>query len=197
MPKSSKSGGVTFSTNLSAVGNNTGIEVPPEVIQELGAGSRPAVSVYVNGYVYRNTVAVMGGKHLVSVSAAIRKETGLKGGDPITVTLTVETTPPTLPLRSRRVPALGPSSRNFRTVCSDITSTTSPRPRPTRPVNAESPSRSRCSTKASSADRSRHTWVCVSPPMEQGRPYGEAMSLPERLHCVRPGPGRTGSRLRF
>jgi hypothetical protein len=115
MPKSSKSGGVTFSTNLSAVGNNTGIEVPPEVIQELGAGSRPAVSVDVNGYVYRNTVAVMGGKHLVSVSAAIRKETGLKGGDPITVTLTVETTPRTVDVPADFAAALeaSPGTRAF------------------------------------------------------------------------------------
>lgn len=93
MPKVSKSGGVTFSTTLAASGNNTGIEVPPDVIQALGGGNRPAVSVDVNGYVYRNTVAVMGGKHLIGVSAAIRKETGLRAGDPITVTLTVETAP--------------------------------------------------------------------------------------------------------
>ena len=93
VPKKAKAGGVTFSTKLSGFGNNTGIEVPPEVIQELGGGSRPAVSVDVNGYVYRNTVAVMGGKHLIGVSAAIRKETGLQADDPITVTLTVENTP--------------------------------------------------------------------------------------------------------
>jgi uncharacterized protein YdeI (YjbR/CyaY-like superfamily) len=31
----------------------------------------------------------MGGSHLVSVSAAVRKETGLTGGDPIRVTLTL------------------------------------------------------------------------------------------------------------
>jgi hypothetical protein len=31
----------------------------------------------------------MGGEHLISVSAAVRKATGLKGGDPIRVELTV------------------------------------------------------------------------------------------------------------
>lgn len=80
---------VSFETTLSVFGNNTGIEVPPEVIDQLGSGKRPAVVVDVNGYEYRNTVAVMGGKHLISVSAAVRKETGLKGGDPITVALTM------------------------------------------------------------------------------------------------------------
>lgn len=85
--------GTRFTTTLSAFGNNTGIEVPPAVIQALAAGQRPPVSVDVNGFVYRSTVGLMGGKHLIPVSAAIRKETGLRAGDPITVTLTVETTP--------------------------------------------------------------------------------------------------------
>jgi hypothetical protein len=47
----------------------------------------------VNGYEYRTTVGVMGGKHMISISAAVRKETGLNGGDPIHVTLTVTPTP--------------------------------------------------------------------------------------------------------
>jgi hypothetical protein len=84
---------VTFRTTLSSFGNNTGIEVPPELIEELGSGKRPAVLVKVNGYEYRNTVGVMAGKYLVSVSAAVRKETGLAGGDPIEVTLTLASEP--------------------------------------------------------------------------------------------------------
>ena len=80
---------VTFKTTVAATGNNTGIVVPPAMIGRLGAGNRPAVVVDVNGYQYRNTVGVMGGKHMISISAAVRKETGLKGGDPITVTLQV------------------------------------------------------------------------------------------------------------
>ena len=47
----------------------------------------------LNGYEYRNTVGVMGGRHMVSISAAVRKATGLKGGDPISVKLTVADTP--------------------------------------------------------------------------------------------------------
>lgn len=84
---------VSFDTTVTAAGNNTGIVVPDNLIDELGAGRRPAVVVNVNGYEYRNTVAVMGGKHMISISAAVRKETGLKGGDPIHVTLTLADTP--------------------------------------------------------------------------------------------------------
>ncbi len=84
---------VTFDTTLTANGNNTGIVVPPELLDQLGAGKRPPVHVEVNGYRYRNTVGSMGGKHLISVSAAVRSATGLKGGDAIHVTLTVATEP--------------------------------------------------------------------------------------------------------
>jgi len=83
----------TFETTVTATGNNTGIVVPGEVIAQLAAGKRPAILVDVNGYEYRNTVGVMGGKHMISISAAVRKATGLAGGDPIRVTLTVADTP--------------------------------------------------------------------------------------------------------
>ena len=84
---------VTFETTLTASGNNTGIVVPDDVMERLGRGKRPPVLVTVNGYEYRNTVAVMGGRYLISLSAAVRAATGLKGGDPISVVLTVADTP--------------------------------------------------------------------------------------------------------
>jgi hypothetical protein len=88
MPKTS-----TFETTVEASGNKTGMVVPPEAIDALAAGKRPAVLVNVNGYEYRNTVAVMGGQYMIGISAAVREATGLKGGDPIRVTLTVADTP--------------------------------------------------------------------------------------------------------
>src|SRR3954453_6131273 len=84
---------VTFETNVAASGNNTGIVVPEDAIAALAAGKRPPVLVNVNGHEYRNTVAVMSGKYMISISAAIRKATGLKAADPITVTLTVADSP--------------------------------------------------------------------------------------------------------
>ena len=84
---------VEFDAAVTATGNNTGIVVPDEIIERLGAGRRPSVVVSVNGYEYRNTVGVMGGKHMISISSAVRKETGLKGGDPIHVIVTVADAP--------------------------------------------------------------------------------------------------------
>ncbi|MGO4597748.1 YdeI/OmpD-associated family protein [Terrabacter sp. 2RAF25] len=85
--------GVTFETTVRAFGNNTGITVPDEVIEQLGRGRRPPVLVTVNGYEYRSTVAVMGGQYLIGLSAAVRGATGLGGGDPISVNLKVTDTP--------------------------------------------------------------------------------------------------------
>lgn len=106
---------VSFMTTLSAFGNNTGIEVPSEMIDRLGAGRRPAVVVEINGFVYRNTVGVMDGKHLISVSAAIRQETGLSGGDPIRVTLSLADGPRSVvvPAEFEAALAANPVARRF------------------------------------------------------------------------------------
>jgi Bacteriocin-protection, YdeI or OmpD-Associated/Domain of unknown function (DUF1905) len=89
-----KPGSVSFDATVAATGNNTGIVVPEAVIEQLAAGRRPAVLVSLNGYEYRTTVGVMGGTPMISVSAAVRMATGLKGGDPAHVTLTVADGPP-------------------------------------------------------------------------------------------------------
>lgn len=86
----------TFSGHLLLDGNNTGIEVPPAIVEALGAGKRPAVVVTVNGYTYRSTIAVMGGRHLIAFSSDRRRETGLAGGDAIEVTLELDTAPRTV-----------------------------------------------------------------------------------------------------
>lgn len=83
---------VTFETTVAGSGGKTGVVVPEDVIGRLGGGRRPAVHVEVNGYAYRSTVAVMGGRYLLGVSAAVREATGLEAGDPVTVVLTLATT---------------------------------------------------------------------------------------------------------
>lgn len=84
---------VTFETQLAGEGGKTGIVVPPEAIEQLAAGKRPAVHVDLNGYGYRSTVAVMGGRFMIAVSAAVRAAAGVAAGDPISVALRVADTP--------------------------------------------------------------------------------------------------------
>jgi hypothetical protein len=82
-----------FKTTILQTGNNTGIEVPPEVVEGLGGGKKPAVAVTVSGYSYRSSIAVMGGKFLIPLSAERRAESGIKGGDAVEVELALDDKP--------------------------------------------------------------------------------------------------------
>ena len=86
-----------FRTTLLQAGKTaTGIEVPAEVVEALSASKRPAVRVTINGYTYRNTIAVMGGKYMVGVSAEHRAGAGVAGGDTIDVDIELDDTPRTV-----------------------------------------------------------------------------------------------------
>jgi hypothetical protein len=66
----------------------TGIEVPPKIIAALGSSKKPAVTVTIDGKLtYRSTVAVLGGKFMIPVSAERREAAGIKAGDAIVVDL--------------------------------------------------------------------------------------------------------------
>ncbi len=83
-----------FQTTLRRFGpNNTGIEVPDEVVAALGRGRRPKVVVTVNGYTYRSTVAPMGGQNLIPFAAEHRAASGIAGGDAIDVEIVVDDAP--------------------------------------------------------------------------------------------------------
>jgi hypothetical protein len=82
-----------FSTTILQSGNNTGIVVPPAVVDGLGGGKKPAVTVTIGSYSYRSSVAVMGGQFLIPLSAERRAESGIKGGDAVEVELTLDTEP--------------------------------------------------------------------------------------------------------
>ena len=83
-----------FRTTIVQSGKNTtGIQVPDEVVEALGSGKRPAVTVTVNGYSYRSTVASMGGVFMVSLSAEHRAGAGVGGGDEVEVDLELDSAP--------------------------------------------------------------------------------------------------------
>jgi hypothetical protein len=84
---------VKFNTTIFQEGNNTGIEVPGDVVEKLGAGKRPPVHVTLNGFTYRSTVAVMGGKYLIPLSAERRTAAKVKGGDKLDITLELDNEP--------------------------------------------------------------------------------------------------------
>jgi hypothetical protein len=71
----------------------TGIRVPDEIVESLGAGKRPAVNVTIKGYIYRSTVAPMGGVYMLPVSAEIRANAGVAAGDEVEVEVELDTAP--------------------------------------------------------------------------------------------------------
>ena len=83
-----------FRTTILAGGKTaTGIRVPPEVVAALGSSRKPAVSVTINGYTYRSTVATMDGEFMIGVSAANRAGAGVSAGDEVDVDLELDTAP--------------------------------------------------------------------------------------------------------
>jgi hypothetical protein len=97
----------SFVTILSGTESGpTGIVVPPDHLAALGSSKRPSVLVTVNGYAYPSTVGVMGGVAMIPFAAEHRKATGIMAGDPIEVTLTLETGPRLVELPMALVQAL-------------------------------------------------------------------------------------------
>jgi hypothetical protein len=83
-----------FRTTIQQSGKTaTGIQVPEQVIEALGSGRRPAVKVTINGYTYRSSVAVLGGRYMVGVSAEHRAGAVVAGGDEVDVDIELDTAP--------------------------------------------------------------------------------------------------------
>jgi len=92
-----KATSITFHTTILQTGKNTaGIQVPEEVIEQLGAGKQPLVRVTINKYTYRSAVAVMNGKYMISFNPEHRKAAGVQGGDETDVTLELDIEPRTV-----------------------------------------------------------------------------------------------------
>ena len=71
----------------------TGFEVPDEVVDALARGKRPPVTVTVRGHTYRSTIAVMGGRYLLPLSAENRSAAGVAAGEQVEVDVELDTEP--------------------------------------------------------------------------------------------------------
>jgi hypothetical protein len=83
-----------FKTTLLLEGKTaTGFRVPSEVVDALGRGKRPPVTVTINGYTYRSTVAAYGDVYMLPLAAEHRAAAGVTAGDELDVTLELDTAP--------------------------------------------------------------------------------------------------------
>jgi hypothetical protein len=70
-----------------------GLEVPPEVVEALGQGKRPPVTITINGHSWRSRVAIMRGRFLLGLSNANRKAAGVEIGAEVEVELEFDPEP--------------------------------------------------------------------------------------------------------
>lgn len=93
----------------------TGFVVPDEVVEGLGAGRRPKVTVTVGGHSYPSSIASMGGRYMLPVSAANREASGLRAGDEVEVEVVLDDGPRELVVPDDLAAALAaePAARAF------------------------------------------------------------------------------------
>src|ERR1700759_3480758 len=70
-----------------------GLEVPPQVVEALGAGKRPRVIITVNGHSWRSRVAIMRGRYLLGLSNANRQAARVATGEEVEIELALDTEP--------------------------------------------------------------------------------------------------------
>ncbi|WP_371405947.1 YdeI/OmpD-associated family protein [Kribbella sp. NBC_00662] len=101
-----------FTAELLSTGKNTaGFEVPESVVESLGGGRRPKVSVTVNGFTFRTSIARMGERYLLGFSAERRTEAGVAAGDVLEIEVELDTAPRELEVPEPLAEALAQDSQ--------------------------------------------------------------------------------------
>jgi hypothetical protein len=70
-----------------------GLEVPPRVVETLGGGKRPPVTISINGHSWRSRIAIMRGRYLLGLSNANRKAAGVSTGNRVEVEVELDVEP--------------------------------------------------------------------------------------------------------
>ena len=84
----------TFDTIARLDGKTSvGIPVPESVVESLGAGKRVPITVTINDYTYRSSVAPYRGEYMIALSAENRVAAGVEPNGAITVTIEVDAAP--------------------------------------------------------------------------------------------------------
>jgi hypothetical protein len=82
-----------FRTYVEPMEPMRGLEVPPEVVEALGGGKRPRVTITLNGHSWRSRIAIMRGRYLIGLSNANRQAAGVVTGDEVEVEVEFDAEP--------------------------------------------------------------------------------------------------------
>jgi hypothetical protein len=83
---------VRFRATIESAGKTaTGVEVPAKVVDGLGSTKRPKVRATIKGHTYRSSVASLGGRYMLGISAEVREAAGVEAGDVVDVELELDT----------------------------------------------------------------------------------------------------------
>jgi Domain of unknown function (DUF1905) len=89
----------------------TGLSVPADIVAKLGTSKRPAVQVTIGGHSYQTTVASMGGRFLVPLSAQNRAAAGVSAGDEVEVEIASDDAPREVDVPEDLAAALEPDEK--------------------------------------------------------------------------------------
>lgn len=82
-----------FRTHVEPPEPMRGLEVPPEIVDALGGGKRPTVTITINGHSWKSRVAIMRGRNLLGLSNANRAAAGVAIGDEVEVEVELDAEP--------------------------------------------------------------------------------------------------------
>ena len=74
-----------------------GLEVPQKVVEALGGGKRPRVTITINEHSWKSRVAIMRGRYLLGLSNANRQAAGVATGDEVEVEVEFDAEPRSWP----------------------------------------------------------------------------------------------------
>ena len=101
---------------LESTGKNTaGFAVPEDLVAQLAGGRRPKVRVRLNGTEFATSIASMGGRFLLGVSAERREAAGVRTGETYAVEIELDSEPRQLEVPDDLAAALDaePAARAF------------------------------------------------------------------------------------
>lgn len=81
---------VTYQTTILGFGNHAAIEIPDEVLAELGANRRAPLRITIGTHSYQSTATGMDGRCLVVFPKKERDASGVAAGDVVDVTLELD-----------------------------------------------------------------------------------------------------------